>query len=105
VNYIINNESEYRKNPDDLAEAIWTLASLKDSRALSWWTQIDPKTLSRHGYLAYSYAAQQLGKYSTTIDATLKTKLSQKDNLSWYWTREADRALYAQLLLERQDRA
>jgi hypothetical protein len=60
VNYIINNESEYRKNPDDLAEAVWTLASLRDTRALAWWTQMDTRNLSRHGYLAYAYAAQKL---------------------------------------------
>jgi uncharacterized protein YfaS (alpha-2-macroglobulin family) len=60
ISYITNNALEYKKNADDFAEATWTLASLRDPRALQWWSEIDTKALSRHGYLAYAYTAQKL---------------------------------------------
>jgi alpha-2-macroglobulin len=103
INYIINNEWEYSANPDDYAEAVWTLATLKDTRALIWWSKIDPTRLSRHGYVAYAYAAQKLGKYTREIEKSLIQMLSKSDE-SWYWSIYADKALFAQLLLERWER-
>lgn len=71
LNYIVNNQTEYTKDQDDLAEAVWTLALLKDTHALMWWSQIDTMKLSRHGYVAYAYAAQKLGKYTPEIEQKL----------------------------------
>lgn len=101
--YIILNESEYKKNPDDFAEAVWTLASFRDPRAAQWWSEIDIKRLSRHWYVAYAYAAQKLGKYTESIDTTLRAQLDSTSD-DWYSTRISDRALYADLLLDRQDK-
>lgn len=64
----MNNQAEYAKDQDDLAEAVWTLALLKDTHALMWWSQIDTARLSRHGYVAYAYAAHKLGKYTPEIE-------------------------------------
>jgi len=58
--------------------------------------------LSRHGYLAYAYAAQKLGKYTGDIDKLLVAFLEKNDD-SWYWSRYADQALFAQLLIERKE--
>jgi hypothetical protein len=100
INYIINNESLYFADADSSAEATWTLALLRDERALLWWNRIDVSKLSRHGYLAYVYAAEKLGKYTPLIEETLIASLDKTDE-SWYWTRSADRALFAQLLQQR----
>jgi uncharacterized protein YfaS (alpha-2-macroglobulin family) len=103
INYIINNEGEYSANPDDYAEAVWTLAALKDTRALMWWTKIDTSRLSRHGYIAYAYAALKLGKYTPSIEKALTSMLGRSDE-SWYWSVYADTALFARLLLEQWER-
>ena len=68
-----------------------------------WWSRIDTKRLSRHGYVAYAYAAQKLGKYTPDIEKRLYQMLEKNDD-SWYWDISADRAIVAQLLLERRDR-
>ena len=104
LNYIVNNEAEYRKNADDFAESVWTLATLKDSHALMWWSSVEVQKLSRHGYLAYVYAAHKLGKYTPDMEQTLNTFLEKNDE-SWYWSQYADRAIFAQLLLWRQEKA
>ena len=101
LNYIVNNEAEYAKNADDLAEATWTLALFKDTHALMWWNQIDTNRLTRHGYIAYSYAAQKLWKYTPDMEKKMIASLWQPDE-SWYWSQHADRALFVQLLLDRQ---
>jgi hypothetical protein len=62
--------------------------------------KIDVSRLSRHGYLAYAYAAEKLGKYTPDIEKTLMNNLTKTDE-SWYWSQHADRALFAQLLLGR----
>lgn len=102
VNYIIANEAEYIHNPDSYAEAVWTLAVLRDSRALLWWTRIDPSKLSRHGYIAYAFAAKKLGKYTRNMGMIITEKL-EKNEESWYWSTRADIALYAQILLEEKN--
>lgn len=104
VNYIIANESLYRQNMDDFAEAIWTLAILKDSHALLWYTSIDPAKLSRHGYVAYAYASAKLSRYTPDIEKKLIALLDEPRENSWYWTGNADRAIIIQLLFERGDR-
>ena len=59
--YIINMLPSYRENVDNLTEAIWTLALLgRTPEALEAWKSIDPKSLSRHGYLIYAYTADEL---------------------------------------------
>ena len=102
LNYIVNNQAEYAKDQDDLAEAVWTLALLKDTHALMWWSQIDTARLSRHGYVAYAYAAHKLGKYTPEIEKKMLSWINQNDD-SWYWSQHADTALIAQLFLDRQD--
>ena len=103
LSYIASNDTEYISSPDDAAEATWTLATFKDERALMWWSRIDTKRLSRHGYVAYAYAAQKLGKYSPDIEKKLYQILEKNDD-SWYWDISADRAIVAQLFLEHGDR-
>jgi hypothetical protein len=49
---------------DTYAEAVWTLALLKNENALAWYNKIDTSKLSRHGYIAYLWASQKLGKYT-----------------------------------------
>jgi hypothetical protein len=68
-----------------------------------WWMKIDTSRLSRHGYIAYAYAAQKLGKYTPDIEKAL-TNILKKSDESWYWSSYADTAIFAQLLLERAER-
>lgn len=63
-----------------------------------WWSSVEVQKLSRHGYLAYVYAAHKLGKYTPDMEQTLNTFLEKNDE-SWYWSQYADRAIFAQLLL------
>lgn len=77
---------------------------MKDPRASLWWNKIDPNSLSRHGYIAYAFAAQRLGKYNSGMELKIEGFRAMKDD-AWYWSQYADDALYAQLLVERGDRA
>jgi hypothetical protein len=103
VNYIINQEGEYRRTPDMYADATWALALLGDSRAPLWWNQIDPKKLSRHGYVAYMFAAEKLGKYNQEMYQEY-SRLRTSPSDGYYWTLSADDALVVQLLLGRAER-
>lgn len=69
-----------------------------------WWSRIDISKLSRHGYIAYAYTAQKLGKFTPEIEKKVMLSLSEQDE-SWYWSQYADRAIIAQLFLDRQDSA
>lgn len=89
---------------DSYAEAVWTLALLKNENAESWWNKIDTSKLSRHGYIAYLWASQKLGKYSLENEKTFISLLDKSASNSWYWSARSDRALFIQLLFERRDR-
>jgi hypothetical protein len=65
-----------------------------------WWSKIDVSRLSRHGYIAYAYAAVKLGKYTPDIEKNILSQLTKNDE-SWYWSRYADSAIFARLLIER----
>lgn len=104
VSYIIANEYEYQKDMDTYAEAVWTLALLKNENALNWWSKVDSSKLSRHGYLAYLWASQKLGKYSLENEKIFMDKLSTSNESSWYWSSRSDQALFVQLLFERNER-
>jgi hypothetical protein len=100
VSYIIANEPLYRGDPDGYAEAVWTLALMKNEQANEWWKRIDPNTLSSHGYLAYSYAAYLLGRLSPQIEKNLATAMNKNTSYS-YWSSSADRAIYIRFLFEK----
>ena len=76
---------------------------MKHEQAAEWWKRIDPNALGAHGYLAYAYAAQKLGRYTPQIDKNLSKMMlsTPSDNSYWYWSSQADRALYIRLLFER----
>ena len=62
---------------------------------------IDPKKLTRHGYLAYAYGLSFLGKLTPEHEKYLSLLMSAPQKSSyWYWDDDADRAIYAQLLLQ-----
>lgn len=101
VNSIINNPSEYTNDENLSAEVAWTLSLLKDARALDWWKKIDPNKLDRHGFLAYAYSAKLLDILTPQITRNLETKMNTVGDYDyWYWSRSADQAIYAGLLLE-----
>jgi alpha-2-macroglobulin len=105
VSYILTNEWEYNKSADTYADAVWTLALLRDPSALSWWEKIDVSKLSRHGYISYMYAAQKLGKYSLDMEKVFASLLDVSSTSdAWYWNTRSDKAIFVQLLLERRDR-
>lgn len=104
LNYILANEGEYQKNMDTYAEAVWTLALLKNENALAWWKNIDTSKLSRHGYIAYITAAQKLGTYTLKDEKAFIDLLEKGSTNSWYWSKRTDTALFIQLLFERKDR-
>ena len=89
---------------DSYAEAAWTLALLKDDNALTWWNKIDTSKLSRHGYIAYLWASQKLGKYLLENEKVFINMLEESNTSNWYWSSRADKALFVQLLFERNDR-
>lgn len=61
---------------------------------------IDPKKLSRHGYLAYAYGLSFLGKLTPENEKYLSLLMSAPQKSSyWYWDDDADRAIYVQFLL------
>lgn len=103
ANYIVSNIATYRSSEDDFSEAIWALALVghKDE-ALELWKNVDTKKLTRHGYIAYASSARILGTYSDTIAIALDKIVlgSQSVDYYWYWDATADKALYAQLLLD-----
>ncbi len=104
--YILTNLSTYQADPDNLAEALWTLALIgKKTEALSALKDIDTSKLSRHGYLAYAYTAHLLDIYPQTLTFTLDTVLfgsgTTNSETYWYWDTLADMGIYAQLLLDR----
>lgn len=93
ANYIINNLSTYREDTNSFAEAIWTLALLGHTpEALENWKTIDTTKLSRHGYLAYAYAAHTLTTYSPEIAMKLDHLMfsTGTTNDYWYWDKNAD---------------
>ena len=108
TNYLLANLSTYQSDPDMLAEVTWTLAVLsKKQEATTAWKSLDPKKLSRHGLLAYAYAAHLLDLYTpdlafrldrVVLDSTSTTHVSY-----WYWDQYADLGIYAQLLLDRRE--
>ncbi len=91
----------YTNDMDFAAEMFWTLALAKSKHAKLIEKSIDPKKLSRHGYLAYAYGLHILGRYTDDIDKKLQTSIQQKTDEYWYWDSGADLAIYARLLLER----
>ncbi len=108
ANYVINNLSTYREQENILAEAVWTLAQLgRTPEALEAWKNIDTKKLTRHGYIAYGYAAHILKAYTPEMAIELDKRVfaTGSDTDYWYWDKEADTAIYAQLLLDRGEDA
>jgi uncharacterized protein YfaS (alpha-2-macroglobulin family) len=93
----------YANDVDFAAEIFWTLALAKSSHAKLIEKSIDPKKLSRHGYLAYAYGLELQGRYSSDVDKKLKTSMKQKSDAYWYWDTGSDMAIYARLLLDRWD--
>lgn len=91
----------YTNDPDFAAEIFWTLAMGKSQHVKIIEKSIDPKKLSRHGYLAYAYGLQILGKYTTETDKILEKLIQAKWDQYWYWNSGADSAIYARLLLDR----
>lgn len=101
---IDNGSSLFESDPDFRAEVFWTLSRAKNERALILQKAIDPKKLSRHGYLAYAYWLHYAWKYSDETHKQL-TQIMSQDTKSdyWYWDSSADKAIYASLLLDRGD--
>lgn len=100
TSYIIANESTYANDPNAYAEATWTLASTKNEQAHEWWKRIDPNRLSSHGYLAYTYAAHELGRLTPQIEKNLSEMMSKTNDSYMYWSYSADRALYIRFLFD-----
>ncbi len=85
------------------AEATWTLASLRNNQAAEWWKRIDPNKLNRHGFLAYTYAAEKLSRSTPQTLKNLEKIMSLESDDYWYWNRNADKSLYVQFLFDRGD--
>ncbi len=90
----------FENDPDFRVEVFFTLAQLSNKKAESMLASIDPKKLSRHGYLAYAYGLSFLGKLTPENEKYLSLLMSAPQKSSyWYWDDDADRAIYAQFLL------
>jgi uncharacterized protein YfaS (alpha-2-macroglobulin family) len=87
-------------NDDFRADIFYTLAKVKNPRALAIATTIDTKKLSRHGYLMYAYGMSTLSKLNPQISANLEKIMKTRDDSYWYWGDSSDDALYARFLLD-----
>jgi uncharacterized protein YfaS (alpha-2-macroglobulin family) len=98
----IHRNDLFLADPDFRAEVFMTLARARHTSALEVQKKIDPAKLSRHGYLAYVYGLHYLGALTSEQEVNLAKMMSKKQDSSyWYWSDRADRALYAQFLLDR----
>ncbi len=108
TNYLLSNLTIYQSDPDMLAEVSWTLALLgKKQEATAAWKSLDPKILTRHGFLAYAYTAHILDlsppNLALQLDRVLLGSGSTDESTYWYWDRYADMGIYAQLLMDRTE--
>jgi len=92
----------FENDPDFRAEIFFTLAQLWNKKAGEMLPSIDPKKLTRHWYLVYSYGLNFLGKLTSENEKYLALIMSAPQKSTyWYWDDDADNAIYVQLLLQR----
>lgn len=95
------------QDPDFRAEVFYTLARARHEFALQVQKSIDQTKLSRHGKLAYIYGLYYLWKITDSDIRDMKKSFetTPKDTDFWYWNADSDRAIFAQLLIDRWDLA
>lgn len=102
----INDGGSSAENNDLQAEIFATLAQGKHPKAQEIQKNIDLKKLSRHGYLMYHLGLFYQGKFDDTAKKNLQNRMSVSDSQSyWYWDDNADRSIYARLLIKSWERA
>lgn len=100
------NDAGLSDNGNDLrAEVFATLAQWKHPKADAIKNSIDLQRLSRHGYLMYHVGLSYEGKLDDTAKKNLEKRMNSPNSESyWYWDDNADRAIYARLLMRSWDK-
>lgn len=98
-------ESNLERQLDDTqkSEIYWTLASAWKAANV----QIDTKNLDRHSLIAYTYWLVKVNWNKTTIRNNIeriKGLLVSDNKQSWYWDNISDKAIFASLLIENNDK-
>jgi uncharacterized protein YfaS (alpha-2-macroglobulin family) len=96
----INIGDEQLDQMDQRAEVFATLAIWKHPKAQEIQKTINISKLSRHGYLIYHVGLESSWKFWDNEKKNLAIRMASRDSESyWYWDDNADRAIYARLLL------
>jgi len=104
---------QIQRDPNLYAEIFATLAQYNHPRAESMIGQLEvyrtnpwSLQLDRHGFLMYMIGRQSLGRLTESDLSDLDTEMHPEiSDGYWYWDMYADRALYAQLLIQKGDRS